>query len=75
MGYVIEFVADMIADLERPPRKWVERVRLHRGQTSIVRLMPRIQETSAGPVEAADLYFADGSVAREVPYEQFRFVD
>jgi hypothetical protein len=34
-----------------------------------------VVETPGGPVEAADLLFADGAAACAVPYAAFRFAD
>jgi hypothetical protein len=32
-------------------------------------------ETAVGPFEMADLFFADGTITRMVPFEWFSFVD
>jgi hypothetical protein len=34
-----------------------------------------VVETASGPVEVADLYFADGTTSRSVPFEDFTFVE
>jgi hypothetical protein len=75
MGNLIEFLTDFTAGIEVSRQNWLEWVRLRRGDRARVHLVPRVLETSAGLVEAADLHFDDGSVTREVPYERFRFVD
>ncbi len=40
-----------------------------------VQLRPYVVETGIGPVEVADLYFADGSATRFVPFRSFKFVE
>lgn len=73
MYHLIEFAADLWVDLERSPRHRLERVRLRGGTCVLAQLRPHVVETPEGPVEAADLYFADGAVAPGVPYANFRF--
>ncbi len=75
MYHVIEFVKDWWADLEREPGRPVERVLLVRGSRLRAELRPRVIEAECGPVEAADLLFEDGSVARGVPYAFLTFVE
>ena len=50
-------------------------VRIRKGDRVHAHLVPRVVETVTGPIEAADLCFEDGSVAQEVPFEWFRFVE
>jgi hypothetical protein len=40
-----------------------------------VQLKPYVVETKDGLVEVADLFFADGTTARGVPFGSFSFVD
>ncbi len=75
MYHLIEFTADLWVDVERSPRHRLERVRLRGGTCVLAQLRPQVVETPQGPVEAADLYFADGTAARAVPYATFRFPD
>ena len=75
MYHVIEFVADWWADLEREPGQPVERTPLFRGSRRRVETRPRVFEGERGPVEAADLLFEDGSIARSVPFAFLTFVD
>ncbi len=75
MYHLIEFIADFIADLEVSPRQSLERVRVRKGTRVFVGLCPYIVETASGPVEVADLYFEDGTVARQVCFERFHFVE
>ena len=75
MFHTIEFAADFTADLEVSPRHWLERVLIHRGSRLPEQVKPYVIETEHGPVEAADLFFADSTTARRVPFEWFSFVD
>lgn len=73
MYHLIELAADLWVDVERSPRHRLERVRLRGGTCVLAQLRPQVVETSEGPVEAADLYFADGTAAPAVPFAAFRF--
>ena len=75
MFHTIEFAADFTADLEVSPRHWLERVLIHRGSCLPAQVKPYVIETAHGPVEVADLFFADGTTTRRVPFEWFSFVD
>jgi hypothetical protein len=73
--HTIEFRAGFTADVAVSARQRLERVRIRKGTQVCVHLMPRIIETTQGPVETADICFEDGSVAHAVPFEVFRFVE
>jgi hypothetical protein len=75
MYHRIEFQVAFIADVEISPRHRLEQLRVRRGTRVDASLRPCVVETAKGPVEAADLHVADGTVLRQVPYEWFRFVD
>ncbi len=75
MYHLIEFTTAFMADLEVPSRQRLERLGVRPGMRAHVRLRPHVVETAAGPVEVADLQFEDGTVARQVRFEQFRFVE
>ncbi len=75
MYHLIEFTASFTADLEVSPRQRLERLGVGRGTQALVCLRPHVVETAGGLEEVADLFFEDGSVARQVPYERFRFVE
>ncbi len=75
MYHLIEFSAAFTADLAVSPKQRLERVRIQKGMRAYAYPLPYVIETSQGPVEVADLCFDDGSVAREVRFERFRFVD
>lgn len=75
MFHLIEFKTGFLADLEISPRQRLERLRIQKGTRAHVRLRPSVLETAEGPVEVADLYFEDGTVTRQVPFDRFRFVE
>ena len=75
MYHTIEFAADVNADMEISPKHPLERVRIEKGARRRVQIKPHIMETDDGPVEVADLFFADGTTIRQVPFASFRFVD
>jgi hypothetical protein len=72
--HLIEFVADCCTDLERGSHHPLEQVGLHRGTRRRVQLRPHVIEDETGPVEVADLFFEDGSAARNVPFSVFTFM-
>ena len=41
----------------------------------LAQVKPQVVETETGPVEVADLFFADGTTSRSVPFDDFAFVD
>jgi len=73
--HTIEFAADFTVDLEVSPRRRLERLLIRRGARLSAQVKPYVVETEEGPVESADLFFADGTAARSVRFERFRFVD
>ncbi len=75
MYHVVQLTADLWLDLERSPSHPLERVLLRRGTRRLAQLRPHVVETEEGPVEAADLFFEDGTVARGVPFACFTFAD
>jgi hypothetical protein len=75
MYHLIEFNAEFLADLEISPKQRMEWLRIQRGMRVHVGLRPYVIESVSGPIEVADLYFDDGTVSREVPFERFRFVE
>ncbi len=74
MYHAIEFVADVWADLEGGSRP-MEQVLLSRGTRLRARVQPRVVPGRYGPVEAADLYFEDGTIVRLMPFALFSFAD
>jgi hypothetical protein len=75
MYHTIEFAEELTVDLEISPRRWLERMLIRRGDRLKAQIKPYVVETGDGPVEAADLFFSDGTTTRTVPFESFSFVD
>jgi hypothetical protein len=75
MYHLIEFTRAFTADLEVSPKQRLEQLRIQKGTRVYVGLRPYIVETATGPVEVADLYFEDGTVTRQVRFDQFRFME
>jgi hypothetical protein len=75
MYHIIEFNVTLSADLEVSPSQRLERLRVQKGTRAYVGLRPYVVQTPGGPTEVADLYFKDGTVARQVRFEHFRFVE
>jgi hypothetical protein len=75
MFHTIEFRTALILDVEILPKHRLERVQVCQGTRTSAQLKPYVVETERGPVEVADLFFADGPTSRTVPFECFRFVD
>jgi hypothetical protein len=75
MYHTVEFAFDLWVDLERSPRHRPERVRLRGGERRCAQVRPHVIEMPTGLVEAADLFFADGTATRDVPFACFAFVD
>jgi hypothetical protein len=73
--HVIEFVTDWLVEVERAPGRPLEQVLIRRGARRCARVRPRVLEAGKWPVEVADLYFDDGTVARGVPFAAFAFAD
>lgn len=75
MLHAIEFRWLVLADVERPEYAYPQRVVLKEGTRLLARLQPYVAESPDGPVEVADLQFADGGTARAVRFAAFRFLD
>jgi hypothetical protein len=75
MYHLLEIDAALWVDMERSPRHRLERVRLRGGTCVLAQLRPQVVETPEGPVEAADLFFADGTAACAVPFAAFHFAE
>jgi len=75
MYHLIEFNTAFNADLEISPKQRMERLRVRNGTRANVGLRPYVVETSGELIEMADLFFEDGTVTRQVPFERFRFVE
>jgi len=75
MYHTIEFDAALTLDLEISRKHPLERVSVMKGTRLRVQLRPHVLETDVGPVEAADLFFEDGTTSRAVRFASFSFVD
>jgi hypothetical protein len=75
MYHTIEFIVESMISLEISPKHWLEKVRIEKGTHLLAQIKPYIVEGEDGPVEVADLYLDDGTVTRQVPFANFRFVD
>jgi hypothetical protein len=75
MYHTIEFKDAFAADLEISPTQPLERLRVRKGTRARAQLKPYVVETPDGPVEVADLFFADGTTTRAVPFGRFSFAD
>ena len=75
MYHTIEFDEALTLDLEISRKQPAERLSVAKGARMRAQLRPHVLETEAGPVEAADLFFEDGTTSRSVPFASFSFVD
>jgi hypothetical protein len=75
MYHNIEFRLRGLAELEVPGKGQLERLVIKQGTRLSAEIKPYVVETTRGPVEVADLFLEDGSVARSVRFATFRFVD
>jgi hypothetical protein len=74
-SHVVEFVIDWWAELEWGNGRPLEQVLLRRGTRRSAVVRPRILRQGNAPIEAADLFFDDGTIARGVPFAAFTFVE
>ena len=75
MYHTIEFTEECFVDLEISPKHRLEQLLIHRDTRLQAQIKPFVMETEDGPLEVADLFFADGTSACTVPFEWFSFVD
>lgn len=76
MYHTIEFTVEFTADLEVSAKHPLERLLLERGTRRRAQIKPYVVEDSeAGLVEVADLFFEDGTAIRTIPFASFFFVD
>lgn len=77
MYHMIEFNVPARSQPDRPGASDnnAEPLRVQRITRAIVRLRPYVVELNGELVEMADLHFEDGTVAAQVPYARFHFVD
>jgi hypothetical protein len=75
MYHTIEFRKELAVDLEVSPKLPLERLAIRQGTRTKAQIKPYVIETEDGLIEMADLYFADGTTTRMVPFGAFTFVD
>jgi hypothetical protein len=75
MYHTLEFRLNLVLDLETSPRNWLQQLKIEKGARLKSQLKPYVVETVDGPVEVADLFFDDGTVARAVVFACFKFAD
>jgi hypothetical protein len=75
MYHTIEFSEEFTVDLEISPKHPLERMLIRRGVRLQAQSKPYVVETEDGLIEVADLFFADGTTTRAVPFRSFSFVD
>jgi hypothetical protein len=75
MIHPIEFRWLVLAEVERPEYALMQRVVIKEGTRLSADIKPYIAESPDGPIEVADLYLENGSVARAVRFAAFRFLD
>ena len=75
MYHTIQFDEPLTLDLEISRKQPLERVSVLRGTRMRAQLRPHVLETAKGLVEAADLFFEDGTASRSIPFASFSFVD
>jgi hypothetical protein len=73
MYHTIKFTGDLRVDLEISPKQPRERLRIRKEDRLQTQIKPDVVETDDGPVEVADLFFADGTITRSVRFEAFSF--
>jgi hypothetical protein len=75
MYHSIEFVGDLLVDVEVSRNRPLEHLLIRAGTRFRSQVKPYVVETDAGPVEVADLFFEDGTTTRRVPFACFSFVE
>ena len=75
MYHTIEFATELFADLETSPQQPLRRVRIPKGTRIKAQIKPYVVEGKRRPVEVADLFFADGTATRAVPFKYLSLVD
>src|SRR5439155_23731759 len=75
MLHRIEFRWLVLAEIDRPEYALLQRIVIKEGTRLSAKIKPYVAESPDGPIEVADLYLEDGSVARAVRFAAFRFLD
>lgn len=69
----IVFTGDLTVYLEVSAKRLLERLHIRKGDHRQARIKPYVVEAEDRPMEVADLFFADGTATRRVPFEMFSF--
>lgn len=75
MVHAIEFRWVILAQVHRPDYSDQQQVVIKKGTRLYAHIKPYVVESPDGPVEVADLYLDDDSVARAVRFAAFQFLD
>jgi hypothetical protein len=75
MFHTIEFREPGLAELELPGDVRLTQVYIEQGTRVRAQVRPYVMESDDGPVEVADLFSEQGTLARAVRFASFRFVD
>ena len=75
MYHTLQFIRDLTVDLAVSPKQPLERLLIRKGSRLAAQLRPYVVEGVIGPVEVADLFFADGTSTSGVPFDCFSFVE
>jgi hypothetical protein len=75
MYHNIEFRLRGLAELETRGKSQMERLVIKQGTRLSAEIRPYVVETERGPIEVADFFLEDGSIAWAVRFATFRFVD
>ena len=75
MFHTIEFNDELLLDVEISPKHRLEQLYVQSGTRASAQIRPYVVETDDGPIEVADLFVAEGTVGRMVPYASFCFVE
>ena len=74
MYHTIKFTGEMTVDLEDSSKQPLEKLLIRKNTRLKAQIKPYVVESVDGPVEVADLFFADGTITRKVPFESFSFL-
>jgi len=75
MLHQVEFRWLVLAEVNRPEYALMQRIVIREGTRLSAKIKPYVAESPDGPIEVADLYLENGSVARAVRFAAFRFLD
>ena len=75
MYHTIEFATEIIANLETSPKHPLQCVRIPKGTRLKAQIKPYVVEGKKSPVEVADLFFADGTATRRIPFKYLSLID